>query len=284
MVQFSEKTIGVSGTTSGDRHSSVRSGSLSVRARICRRACAFLIFLAMGVWAAPASAMDRDKPRLYVYLPSNIRPYVIQQRLQQYCPGLAITVFGHHREFGEAIINASPEAILALKPVVEQDIYSTYVPVLYATKGGKRTENLVLLSVGQMIESDRFSNIAIGVVDILGRGKMKQFLGDIMNINEPNIKPVSRFEDLLSLLQVKEADAILVQSDMVDSYFNSRSMMDLKTTELDDEKARMGLAVLALRTDTPDALRSQLAGQLVNEEPALQALLERLGVERWEKP
>jgi len=236
-----------------------------------------LLLVALMMWSPSLAA--QDTLRLYVYLPSYIRPYVVQKRLQSECPDIAITVFGHHREFGKSITNSMPHAILSLAPVVEQAKYGMYEPLMYATRSGDRDEELVLLSVGERVSRDRYAEIAIGVVDILGRSRMKNMLGEILDIEEPNIKPVSRLEDLLALLQVNEADAIIVSREMEETYFRQRSKLKLETTELDE--AKMGLAVLSCREDVPESQRKQLVTSIKN---VSRELFERLGVEQWELP
>ena len=49
----------------------------------------------------------------------------------------------------------------------------------------------------------------IGVVDILGRKKMPNFVSEIVN-TKTKVKRVAKPEDLLSLLQFKMVDAILL--------------------------------------------------------------------------
>ncbi len=242
-----------------------------------------LLLLLLSAVAIPLfRARAQEAPRLYVYIPSYIRPYVIQKRLQDACPGLNITAFGDHREFGKAIINSSPDAILALERVVSIEKYEMYEPLLVASKEGKRYDRLSLISVGKPISRERYAEISVGVVDILGRRKMKAMLRDFLDLSEeqtPKIKYVSRLEDLLSVLQVNEAEAILVQQDLIERYFLKRSKLDLKVTALED--ARMGLAVMAVHDDVPQEQRDLLVREIRQANPEL---FERLGVERWESP
>ncbi|MDJ0836561.1 MAG: hypothetical protein QNK37_08590 [Acidobacteriota bacterium] len=219
-------------------------------------------------------------PSLYIYLPSNIRPYIIQKRMETACPNLSITVYGHHRELDKAVKNKIPDAILALEPVTSRDHYDMFQPALYGTVGGKRYEELVLVSRDQTVDLTKISELRIGVVDILGRKNMRIMLARMLGAEIPNIKPVSRLEDLLSLLQVREADVILVPEPMVETYYKKRSRLPLRTNPIVGG-AKMGLAVLAVREDISGTKRGVLMEAFKKMDANMNVIL---GVEQWEVP
>lgn len=236
------------------------------------------VLLLCGAFVGYAPVQD-NTPRLYVYLPSNIRPFVMQKRLQEACPGLSITVFGHHREMSRAVRTAPPEAILSLEPVVSVDRYDMFTKTLLGERKGKRFADMVLLSREKRIETAKLAEISIGVVDILGRSSMREMLGEMIDVEQPRIRPVSRLEDLIALLQVNEAEAVLVEKDRVDSYYRERTGMELVVNEIPN--ARMGLPTLSINERATPAQRDQLVKALTAMNKEMNT---RLGVDAWVKP
>ena len=119
---------------------------------------------------------------------------------------------------------------------------------LQGTNKGNQDEAYVLISVGKNVDFADGKKLTIGVVDLLGRKKMPKFVSKLIPAaNSPKVKRVSKPEDLLSLLQFKVADAVLVPAKDVDS-FKSKSKLDLQVTPVSG--AKVGLPALGFLSNT----------------------------------
>ena len=204
-----------------------------------------------GAWfvahhAAPAEALAADKPSLFVYLPTDVRPNAFQKMLNSAIPTVDVTVFGRIKDFQKNIKKQPPDAVLSYRPVIDNE---TGVSVgLQGTNKGSQEESYVLISVGQNVEFTEGKQLTIGVVDLLGRKKMPKFVSKLIpDAKSPKVKRVSKPEDLLSLLQFKVADAVLVPAKDVKA-FKSKSQLDLQVTPVSG--AKVGLPALGFLSET----------------------------------
>ena len=204
-----------------------------------------------GAWffvheAAPSEALAADKPSLFVYLPTDVRPNAFQKMLNSAIPSVDITVFGRIKDFQKNIKKQPPDAVLSYRPVIDNE--SGVSIGLQGTNKGNQDEEYVLISVGKNVEFADGKKLTIGVVDLLGRKKMPKFVSKLIPAaNSPKVKRVSKPEDLLSLLQFKVADAVLVPANDVNT-FKSKSQLDLQVTPLSG--AKVGLPALGFLSDT----------------------------------
>ena len=161
-------------------------------------------------------------------------------------PGVNITVFGRVKDFQKNIKKQPPDAILSYRPVIDNEQGISIG--LQGTNKGSQDESYVLISVGQNVELKADQQLTIGVVDLLGRKKMPNFVSKLVQATQkPKIKRVSKPEDLLSLLQFKVADAVLVPENDVKA-FKAKSKLDLQVTPVSG--ARVGLPALGFLSDT----------------------------------
>jgi len=194
----------------------------------------------------PSAAQAADKPSMFVYLPTDIRPNAFQKMLNSAIPGVNITVFGRVKDFQKNIKKQPPDAILSYRPVIDNEQGISIG--LQGTNKGSQDESYVLISVGQNVELKADQQLTIGVVDLLGRKKMPNFVSKLVQATQkPKIKRVSKPEDLLSLLQFKVADAVLVPENDVKA-FKAKSKLDLQVTPVSG--ARVGLPALGFLSDT----------------------------------
>ena len=219
--------------------------------------------LAVGLFVSAVAVnaqAQSDKPTIFVYLPTDIRPNAFQKMLEDSAPNVAVTVFGRIRDFQKNLKDTPPDAVLAAHPVIE-DIP---LPVGMQGKAGAKTdEQYVLVSVGQEVDLAK-PDLVIGTVDLLGRKKMGGFVNKLIGRAEKTkLKRVTKREDLLSLLQFKVADAILLRESSLES-FKGKSKLDLKVKRV--EGARVGLPAVGFlpdaRTKEVKAAVSKFTGEL----------------------
>ena len=180
-----------------------------------------------------------SKPNLYVYIPSTTRTAILERELQEQCPDLNITIYSHHRHLLKAVQASFPEAILSLDPVINQERLSMFEPVLMGKRDGLDWERYAILSIKEGALSPE---ARIGAIAILSRKKMNKLLSEM--VGDYEFVPVSKVLDLLALLQVGQADGILVRHELVKTYFSERTEMKLVVTRA-FSGTQMGLPVLA---------------------------------------
>jgi ABC-type amino acid transport substrate-binding protein len=240
------------------------------------------------VWVLLLPAQGPDKPKLYVFLPSTIRPHAMEDILSKACPTLDIRVFPRYREFRDAIVQNQPEALLSLNPVTGHAVEfanSNAVPdrasrlpvyrnsMIGLRPDGEHLEPYVFLGE-QEIEIEDLDNMTIGVVDILGRKGMRNFIREKFSGASPSLKTVTKIEDLLHLLQLKYVDAIFVPESNT-SYYENNTAMTLKRTELED--VYIGLPVLAANSQKPEKEKIVIDALREMDQDAMN----KLGVNKW---
>ena len=215
--------------------------------RLAMLALTALLGLAgLGLNLTPAHAADG--PSIFVFLPNDMRARAFEKLLTTAMPGVDITVFGRLKDFQNNIKKAPPDAVLTMRAVIDQQ--KGVSAILQGAAGGKTQESYVLISVDQ--PASLADKPVIGVVDILGRKKMPSFVSEIVN-TKTKVKRVAKPEDLLSLLQFKMVDAILLPKA---GYDQLKSKTELKLV-VSDAPGRVFLpAVGFLSTNHKDTLAS----------------------------
>lgn len=187
-------------------------------------------------------AFSQQRPRLVVYLQTSIRSHALETALAKQMPAVQVVVVGRYRDFAREM-EQKPDAALALQPVLS----AHGLPVdLRGVRGGKDTENYVLLSIGSSLDKSQFSEAVFGAVDLFGRERTASFVASLLGISKvPEIKYVIKSEDLLPLLQFRSASAVLL-SEVEATRIKSLTKLDLRITPL---PTRVGLASASFRTD-----------------------------------
>ncbi|CAM2067597.1 hypothetical protein SCOR_19600 [Sulfidibacter corallicola] len=219
-------------------------------------------------------------PKVYAFLPSNIRPHAMQGLISREAPGIDITFFGRYREFEVQLKQSRPDAIVTFRMVGEnlaKESKNPLAPLLIGKREGETSEKFILLAVGKKIDLGQIENIGIGVVSLMGRRQMAHFLATEFKVGKIRIKTVTKLEDLLSLLQFQDVDAILVPESQL-SYYNERSKLNLVATELDG--ITLALPVVFKITEDPNKIQ-QLEKAFQGLEPKIKGLL---GVDQWIQP
>ena len=230
------------------------------------------ISLALGLMVtavAFTAHAQSDKPTIFVYLPTDIRPNAFQKMLEESAPNVAVTVFGRIRDFQKNLKGTPPDAVLAAHPVIED----LSLPIgMQGKAGGAVDEQYVLVSVGQEVDLAK-ADLVIGTVDLLGRKKMGGFVNKLIGrADGTKLKRVTKREDLLSLLQFKVADAILLRESSLES-FKGKSKLDLKVKRV--EGARVGLPAVGFLPDARTKEVKDAVGKFTGELNAI------IGVTGW---
>lgn len=211
-------------------------------------------------------------------MPSNVRPNSMERFISNNCDKLQISVFGRHRDLRKNVEAAPPDAILTPDPVATSGPYDAYKSALRGLRDNETQESYVLVSVDQPIDLNAIDQLAVGAVDLLGRRAMQEFITTSLGGKKPKkIEPVTKQEELLTILQFQDVDAIFVQKHLVESYFKKRSKMTLVATDL---PVRIKLPVLSVKA-TDQSKVDLLLECLRNLPPNIK---NRLGVENWVAP
>jgi hypothetical protein len=221
--------------------------------------------LGPGEGAARAQA---KRPSLYVYLHTEIKSSSLEKTLRQQLPGLEVTVFGRFRDFEEAVAREQPDAVLALQPLLAM---LNIPPTLQGLRGDRDWEPYVLMTEESATETGPTARV-VGAVDLLGRTGTHQLVAKLLGNSAVEVRRVTKLEDLLTLLHLSAAGAVLVPGGAAKG-LSERSRLRLRVHPLTD--ARVGLPALGVR-------KGELRDLFVRDLTRLDAeTLRMLGLDRW---
>jgi hypothetical protein len=209
-------------------------------------------------------AVDAAQVSLYVFLHSLLETRALSRLFEAALPGVAVWTLTRSRDFS-AVRTRNPDAIVALAPVL---LANGFTPVLQGYKGGQPSESYVLLSTRSVTAS---SVKSVGAIDILGRREMVKFVSSLLAGNEPQVAPVTKLADLLTLLQLGDVEAILLPARHANALV-SRTRLSLTVTNLKGKG--VGL---------PAFCPSSAAGRRMKDAFAdlPSSLLQEIGVDTW---
>lgn len=223
-----------------------------------------LIVFSACLFAAPLTWAES----LFVFVPSEVRANIMQENITKFCPGVDTTVFGRAKDFRQQVKTNPPNAILTLLPVIERN--NGFNTIMKGTKNGLEEEDYVLVSVGNPIDLGAIKNKKIGVVDLLGRKPMNEFVGQLLQ-TDVKVKRVTKVEDLLPLLTFGSVDGIFV-SESLFTQLKSKSNQNLVATRVN---VKVGLVSAALNND---AAKDKVVSCISRFDAGLNGIL---GVEKW---
>ncbi|MFT5162950.1 MAG: hypothetical protein ACI9FJ_001531 [Alteromonadaceae bacterium] len=216
------------------------------------------LILALPVWA----------DNLFVFVPTDVRAKAMQQDISAICPNVTVTVFGRGKDFRKQVKKKPPDAILSLLPVINRS--SPFEPVMRGVQQGVTEEEYVLVSVDEPLDITKLGSRKIGVVDLLGRKPMAEFISGLFQ-SDIKIKRVTKQEDLLPLLTFGSVDGIFV-SERLYMQIKNKSNLNLVFTRLN---IKVGLVSAALATT---AAKENIVGCLKKFSGKLNGIL---GVDQW---
>ena len=204
---------------------------------------------------------------LYVFVPTEVRANVMQDKIGSFCSGVDVTVFGRAKDFHKQVKANPPNAILSLMPVIKHS--KEYNAALHGTKNGATTEEYVLVSVDKGLDLAAIAGKKIGVVDLLGRKPMSAFITELFK-SKVKLKRVTKVEDLLPLITFGSVEGIFIAESLY-AQLKSKSNLNLISTKLN---IKIGLASAAISGAT-DIKMTNCITAFDNE------LNTTLGVDKW---
>lgn len=205
-----------------------------------------------------------------MFLQTSIRPNALQKALEKNIPNTEVVVYGRYRDFEKGLDRRRPDAVIAIRPVLEaKNLTVSLKGVL-----GKVDEiSYVIITNGAGIVLGTLSEKTVGVVDILGRKRMGEYVSKIINTaKKPKLKLVTRNEDLLPLLQLNLADAILLPKHEGEK-LRAKSNLNLNMTVL---RLKMGLPSVSCITGNGREICNRIEAMSRN-------LNKQMGVDQWTK-
>jgi hypothetical protein len=145
--------------------------------------------------------------RLVVFVQTAIKQRALQTLLQAALPDLTVIAVGRVADFDRALEEA-PDAVLTLPIVLEARGMS---PQVRGWRNGAAEEPYAL--VGVDAPPNPATVKTVGAVDLLGREGTDVFVRGLVG-SSVKVERVTKVEDLLPLLQMQRADAVLIPSRM----------------------------------------------------------------------
>lgn len=216
-----------------------------------------------GALLSGRKSADASQLRLLVFLHLPLTQRALEKTLNSALPGVDVTAVGRVADFDRALA-AGQDGVLTL-PIVHAA--KGLKPELQGRRDGATDEAYSLVGAGAALDPARVS--AVGVLDLLGRSGTAAFVRQVLG-SEPKIERVTKVEDLLALLQMQRAEAIMLASRLV-SDLRQMSRLTLVERQLDK---RVGLPAVAGTGSGAAALLAAL-GRLDRNS------LKLLGVDGW---
>jgi hypothetical protein len=233
--------------------------------------CAVVAGVAPGA-PAPVALAQAARPKLYVYLHTETKAAVFDKLVQDRLPKLEVSVFKRFGDFEQAMTESPPDAVLALRPLLDAQ---KLAPAVQAERAGKQTEPYVLLYVQPEMKTADLKGKTVAVLDLLGRDGTERLAGKLLGAAGVKVKRVTKMEDLLSNLQLAAAHAVLVPARML-GVFQKRTELELHARELPG--AALGLPAVAV-------LNAGAKAKIIEQVQQLAADINSvLGVDRWRAP
>jgi hypothetical protein len=184
--------------------------------------------------------------RLLVYLHVAIKQRALQSDLESALPGVQVTAVGRIGDF-ERLLKERVDAVLALPVVLLAHKLS---PGLQGRRNGSSEERFVLVGVGSPPVASRVATV--GALDLLGREGTNAFVRTLLGAS-PKVERVTKFEDLLPLLQMRRVDAVLLPARLFPD-LSGASRLSLVAQEV---QKGVGLpAAASLTPNGPELLRA----------------------------
>jgi hypothetical protein len=176
-----------------------------------------------------------------VFVPSDDKPRDIERYLSSDMPSLEITVFGKAKDLENGIQNLRPAAVLAPAPTLEALGLSV---ALHGKRNGDTREPYVLITVDRKIPPQAMAEYTVGIYGIMGRSEMKRHCGDILGTGDQKIKTVTKYADLLPLLQFQATKGVVLPKRFA-SVLTGRSALNLVVSDL--PRGKVGLVSASVR-------------------------------------
>jgi hypothetical protein len=217
----------------------------------------------LAVLMRPATAAAGGA-KLLVFVQTGVKQRALQAMLQTALPILSVTTVGRVADF-ERSLEEGQDAVLTL-PVVMQ-AHGITAKVL-GRRNGSSSEAYSLVGVDGAPDPAKVK--IVGALDILGRDGTNSFVRGLVG-RQVKVERVTKVEDLLPLLQIQRADAVLLPSRMF-SEVKATSLLNLAQQELADKVELPAIASVGAGGTQAVDQTAKLSG-----EPA-----RLLGVDSWQ--
>jgi hypothetical protein len=190
-------------------------------------------FAVVGAVVLCSGVARAARGRLVVFVQTAVKQRALQAMIQSALSGLSVTAVGRVADFDRAL-EESPDAVLTLPIVLEA---RGMTPQVRGYRNGTPDEPYALIGVDA--PPNAASIKTVGVVDLLGRDGTNGFVRGLVG-SAVKVERVTKVEDLLPLLQMQRADAVLIPSRLY-SDIASTSSLRLMRYEL---PTRVGLPAI----------------------------------------
>ena len=161
---------------------------------------AIAITLAAELVSRTASA---GGAKLLVFLHVALKQRAFESELQTAMPGVEVRAVGRLADFERALGDGT-DAVLSLPPLLTSH---GLTPKLQGLHAGAPEEKYALVGAGSAPDPAHVA--AVGALDLLGREGTNAFVYGLLG-SRPKVERVTKFEDLLPLLQMQKVDAIVL--------------------------------------------------------------------------
>ncbi|HEV8551664.1 MAG TPA: hypothetical protein VGQ57_21595 [Polyangiaceae bacterium] len=161
---------------------------------------ALAVLAAGGLLARKAEARTG---KLLVFLHVALKQRAFESELQAALPNLEVRAVGRLGDF-ERGLEEGQDAVLSLPALLTSH---GLVGKLQGMRGGSPEEKYSLVGAGAQPDPARVA--AVGALDLLGRDGTNAFVYTLLG-SKPKVERVTKFEDLLPLIQMQKVDAILL--------------------------------------------------------------------------
>jgi hypothetical protein len=161
---------------------------------------------ALAVLAAAGLLTRRADARggkLLVFLHVALKQRAFESELQAALPGLEVRAVGRLADF-ERALEEGQDAVLSLPALLSAH---GLVSRLQGMRAGATEEKYSIVGVGTAPDPARVT--AVGALDLLGRDGTNAFVYGLLG-SKPKVERVTKFEDLLPLIQMQKVEAILL--------------------------------------------------------------------------
>lgn len=141
--------------------------------------------------------------KLLVFLHVALKQRAFESELQAALPAVEVRAVGRLADFERALGDGT-DAVLSLPPLLNAH---GLTPKLQGLHGGSSDEKYSLVGAGTAPDPAHVA--AVGALDLLGREGTNAFVYGLLG-SRPKVERVTKFEDLLPLLQMQKVDAIVL--------------------------------------------------------------------------
>jgi hypothetical protein len=184
------------------------------------------------------------------------------------------TVFGRIADLESMTSTTAPDAML-LVPETYYEFQTEYELVLVGKYNKEAGEKHLIVSESKNVTKNNLNECKIGVLDFLGRERLKKFIKAQFNIEPKIIQRVNKNEDLLTMLGMETVDAIIVSTT---EYKEILTNTKIHLTIVSESTNPIGFIICASKKDCKN--KTIIKNALLKAPVALKA---KLNITDWEE-